>query len=253
MKKSILYILCITFLFASDLSAMVIMHGSGVCPPFYADTNVLFSWDGNSSMGVNYGCTSAGVPVLGTNNNLGISAAYGESGNGALLDTLDEYLRWSDDGTIIDDTGARTIFVRVKELSQCTNDGPIFEAVEDGNNYIYIVATGTNPNVRGNFEGQGHPQNAIGTNGMTTLNTWVTTGYTWDTPAGEGTPTGDHATRNQVPGWEQDANELGYVFANYASEFGIGEKQHGSACAEAIYIDKFVIMSGYQASPPANW
>ena len=227
--------------------------GSNPCPPFYADTNVLFSWDGNHTSGINYGCLADGTPVLGTNNNLGISATYGEIGNGALLDTLDEYLTFTDSGdTIIDDGGLRTIFIRAKMVSQCTVNGVMFEAWYDINNYIRIEGTPTTDDVRGLYIGQSNAQSAIGTDAFATIGTWKDVGYSWTSPAGDETPTGDHS--GYKGSFERDTDELGYAFSNNATEFSIGEyRTNQGPCAEAIYVDKIVIMSGFETPLPTNW
>lgn len=186
---------------------------------------------------------------------MGISGTYGETGNGALLDTLDEYLTWPDSGkAYIDDTGARTIYLRAKMVSECTTIQAIFEAYYDADNIIFIEATGADDSLRGSFEGQGNAENAIGADTFNVVGTWVDIGYTWDTPAGEGTPTGDHATLNDGGTWDPDSNELGYVMADDVSEIQIGERrsQHGG-CTEMIYLNQLVIMSGYQTALPTNW
>ena len=65
-----------------------------------------------------------------------VSNSYGETGNGALIDALDEYLTFADSGgTIIDHDGLRTVFLRAKMVAQCTTNSTMFEAWYDATNY----------------------------------------------------------------------------------------------------------------------
>ena len=229
-------------------------YGNGNCPPFYADTNVLFSWNGDHSSGTNYGCKNDGTPVQGTNNNFTISTSYGESGsNGARLDATDKYLSWvtSGDEYINPDTTG-TIWLRVKLSAAVDNNCTVFEATYNdsmNNSLEQRIRTGDPGNITVYYSGGGLADNASGT-GTAVKEIWIDIAMSWDYPGD------DLAAWKANQTWEQDQGDTLNAWAGNVDLIVIGEKigQQGPAgSGKYIDIDRMAIMSGYMTAKPTNW
>ena len=237
-----------------NLSSMYNAAGGGAspCPAFYADTNVVFSWDGDHSSGTNYACDHNGNGISGTNSSLTISTSYGESGsNGALIDYLDEYLSWPDTGDqYIDDAGPQTVWLRINiSTNPSTNEVWIFEADDGSNDNAIGVNISTTPSIVGVYRANDVGAQVAATSPGT--GSFITVGYTWDAST---VPDGDHAADDSGAGWDEDPDELDTSMTGNMTYIRIGELYFENTDSDGIiYVDRFCIMDGYQASPPTNW
>lgn len=244
-----------------DTSKMIAMHpaflemiggGGSSCPSWYA--SCIFSWDGDHDSGTNYACDSSGNAIEGTNSGLQIDTDNGESGsNGALIDAVNEYLTWTDSGDqYIDDDAPQTIWMRIYVSESLDNVTSILESTYDGDNKIYM-AVHINDETFGYYEGQNDGGSTAYTNAITAaLGTWIDVAFSWDTPAGEGTPTGECSAN--YGGWKEDLNDLGYVMSNNLNDITLGENDAASlgppGVGKYVRVTQFAIVSGYETACP---
>jgi len=178
---------------------------------------------------------------------LTISTAYGESGlNGAHITDVDQYLEFTG---YIDDTTPQTVWMRIFVSDAVLEGEPtIFEAYVDGNNLIKI-AVQANLIVKGATIAQGNSADAR--TGVVADGSWVDVAYTWGTPAGEGTPTGDHSA--YYVQYDDDDDELGYSIVSTPATFILGEELTAGGSpgdTEYINITQIAIVDGYKAAKP---
>jgi len=250
MKKlilSILFILCLSFQASAWNPFVVVSGGGSTCPSWYA--SAVFSWDGDHSSGTNYGCAADGTPVTGTNSNLTITTAYGESGsNGAHITDVDQYLEFTG---YIDDATPQTLWIRIYISAAPAASVCLFDSYVDGNNFIrgYVQA---NLIATGGYNGQSAGEQTATSQTTLTAASWIDIAYSWGTAAGAGTPTGDHSYY-WGGGWQDDDNELGYAMTSTPTEFAIGEHLIGGdppGGDDYINITQFALVDGYKASKP---
>jgi len=219
------------------------------CPAYYADANVMFSWNGNHTSGSNYACDSAGNPVEGTNVGLGVDAGYGESGNGVTL-LADDYITWANSGDtyINDDIG--TAWFRVYLSAAPDNEVCYGEWRYDADNEMNVIQ-GASTSMAGWHQGGGGAADSASGHSVPT-GSWANIGYTWDQSTGD-----NHASYgNSGTGWDPDEADGLDAFAANINEIVLGNRYYNSGdpgSGKYIYIDRFVIMSGYQTALPTNW
>lgn len=273
MMKKVFYVLLV-LLITSQLSAsttsrtidIINMWTAGAsgssCPAYYADTNVVFSWDGDHASGTNYGCDNGGTGVAGTNTNLTISTSYGEGGssNGALIDNVNERLEFADSGDqYIDDDSNQTWCARIYIETAPASSSVFFLEANDGSNTNMLRQyIDTTPNYQCGYKADASNDYAAGTG--PTEDDWITVCHSWNGTV----PNGDHSAYPGNPGaedvydvteWEEDANEIDTQMTANLTSFMVGEEYGGGAddASGVIYVDQFVIMNGYEQAPPANW
>ena len=232
--------------FLRALGPTMSLSGSSGGAPAWA-SSVVFGWSGDMPQGTNYGFDSSGAPVAGVNSALTITTAYGESGsNGAHITDVDQYLEFTG---YIDDTTPQTVWMRIFVSDAVLEGEPtIFEAYVDGNNLIKI-AVQANLIVKGATIAQGNSADAR--TGVVADGSWVDVAYTWGTPAGEGTPTGDHSA--YYVQYDDDDDELGYSIVSTPATFILGEELTAGGSpgdTEYINITQIAIVDGYKAAKP---
>lgn len=250
-----------------DTSRMLAMHpaflemvaGGGAaaetsCPPYYADANVTFSWNGDHDDGVFTGCDSAGNAVLGVDDGSTTHTDYGEGGSVGLLRAQTKDITWTNTGqAYINGDAPYTVWVRVKIDGPCDNQASFWEANEQttpADNIANLAATTTAQRFLGIFEGNNDGGVTARGEGYVDA-TWDDVGYSWNNDAA---PT-DHSA-NTNASWQEDVGEITFPMTQDIYEFKIGsEYKDGGDCGdtEYIYVDRFVIMSGYETALPANW
>jgi len=247
MKKlilSILFVICLSFQ-ASAWNPMVVVSGSGnPCPPFYADSGVVWSWDGNYPGSHNTACDSAGNPDVADTDAATTAAAYGETGIGMLVENAQEYLQWNQTAQqYLDETSAQTICVRMKVSPTIVDYTGIFKSanvsdqilitIKDDGSLIgyYSVTTGTDQTVYGATA----PDSA-----------WFTGAYSFDKPnLDHASNPGDNGTWGS--GWDEQVNELNDAMTNDLDDITIGNNSTADpAEGDYVYIDKIAIVNGYK-------
>ena len=253
MKKlilSTLFILCLSFQ-ASAWNPMVVVSGGGSsCPSFYNATDVIFSWDGDHDSGTEYACNTAGDALEGTNSNLTIHTDYGESGsNGANIDATDKYLTWEDSGDqYIDDVGPQTIWMRVYISATPDDYTVLFESVYNADNRLELMIADD----LSNFDYYNAGSSPASATHSVLAGSWIDIAYSWTTPAGAGTPTGDHSSWGGST-WEDNDNELGYAMASNLPNITLGDNltgANGPGAGKYINVTQFAIVDGYKSAKP---
>jgi hypothetical protein len=247
-----------------DNTDIYIMSKSGTwatnsCPAYALDDNVVFAWNGDHDSGTNYGCSGSAVAVEGTNTSLTITDSYGESSsNGALCDTVNQNLLWADTGDqYIDDVGPQTICARIYIEAGVTSNGLNFFEGSDGtaDNHLKMWLNSSDT-TQGRYVGNTNSDFCTGT--AATQDDWITVCYSWDQANGDhsfypGNPE-DEDTYDATE-WREETDELGDTMAANMTEFLIGEYRAGGSEDDTatIYVDRIVLMDGYEAAPPTHW
>jgi len=109
-----------------------------------------------------------------------------------------------------------------------------------------MYATTTAERFEGYFEGNNDGGFSCRGDGYVDA-TWDDVGYSWD-PANA-----DHSA-NVNGSWQEDLNEIQSMTQNiYEFRLGSAYKNTATCVGGYIYVDRFVIISGYKQQLPTNW
>ena len=245
----ILFILCLPFQ-ASALGPMSYMTGGdSQCPPFYADTNVVWSWDGNYPGSHNTACDSAGTPDVADTDSATTGTDYGESGGvGLLIDGVSDYLRWNQTAQqYIDETSAQTICMRINISATVADYTWIFAAQNVGDEIeIFLKDTGVFVGV---FNTTDDPD-VSEEDAAPPTGSFVTVGYTFQDAGSNGDLSVNDGNGGGTwsDGWDDDIDGIDSVMTNALDDITIGHysASNGPDAGKTVYIDKVAIINGYK-------
>jgi len=223
---------------------------TATCPPFYADTDVLFAIDFNSENEMD-GCNPNGTTITGSGS-LDPDTTYGDSGymasdKGVSLDGTNN-ICWTISGDTHLNDAISTIWVK-------------YELNDDPDNQVTVVeaSDGTAANgltIRKIYDGSVQVVRGYWSSGSvnagdspTTENTFDDMGYTWRTDID------DHAMDAEGSGWDEDTEDTMPDLANFTT-FCVGENvfdEGAPGAGKDFYVSRIALMSGYQTSVPTNW
>jgi len=223
---------------------------SSPCPSWYADANVVLSWDGDYPGSTLTACNSAGTAVVFTSSNADIST-YGENGSNALkCDDSLEYMSYQQTaGQYVDYTADQTICFKVAMY------GPF----DNISYYAYIYDTGGDDRQRYYFSAgepydivddwdtqSASPVTAAG-NDYINATPWQVIAYTWDESGDRhATNTGNQGLLAWPDGWEEDSEALDTMTDNAMYIF-FGTNPAGDPGDTKYYIiDAWAVVNGYQ-------
>jgi len=204
------------------------------------------AWDGDYTGDDEEFCfDSGGSTKSGTLNGAVISTDYGESGNGLISDSDNDYLSVaisSDDGAS-DTIG--TVFVRVKIIDDGTDaDTIVWEMQGDGNNYHYIMIK-SDREVRLYGRIDGSLGCIIDSASAISEDTWVTVGASWRSNAGS-----DCAVSiNGGSSWTEQDRDVDPTYVDVdVTQYLIGNELIGFG--DVIHVDKIAVINSWEASSP---
>jgi len=220
------------------------------CPPFYNDTNVVLSWDGEHDDGVLNACDAAGDAVLFTDSSSDI-AVYDIGGDSTTakmkMDNTNEKMTYTQTGDQYAKTGtAQTICIDIYELQEPAADVPIFkayQATDEANNKMWVYIDSNDPyRIAGGFYGGGSYNTAF--SATFTYASWEIIGYAYDgVNRDDSANCGDQATWQD--GWEEDLDEIDDDGTPWDT-IEVGSQSVDPTVADAIYIRKWAIVDEYE-------
>jgi hypothetical protein len=227
------------------------------CPPYHANTNVTFSWDGDHRSGAKYGCKTDGSTILGTGS-LTPGTSYGENGSYGLSMDGTNALVFATSGDAQIDNEIGTVWVRIKLSAAALDDNVyFFEGNETGDTsdslgmFAVLEDDSEDPRI---VRGRWGTTYAASANDVGT-GSFITVGYSWYA-AGD-----DHSAFNGSS-WEDDDDEITPDLADF-DQIVIGQEAawtgvEGGApgAGNYLYVDRIAIMSCYKSTcpdPPDNW
>jgi len=240
-----------------------VVDGSPVatsCPPWYADANVIASWNGQGATH-NTLYEPDGTPNEADTD----TATTADIGGGVIAIVLDdavsglEVLRWSGD-LYFDGAADQTICLKVQFNGDVPHDGTndivrLFDAGDGTDDSVFICNdAGGQDRMLGYFFAQGAgSQSAYGA--TLALNTPITIAYSWDmgdscnTDCEHSANPGDEPTPDDWPsGWEEDVDAIDTAMTTASARLDLGNTQPAT-CADAdesIYILQMALVNGYQ-------
>ena len=228
------------------------ISGGGVsCPAWYADANVVFSWDGQHDDGHNTGCENDGTTRAADTD----TATTTTFDSQIVIDLDDsqsgvEKLEWEQpyiDGS----DAAQTICVKTYVTGARPTAAVIVAKGGDGVNDQFFIQTYTSADrIIGYFQTEAGPDPDAQGDPMQ-FDGWYTWGFSWNVVGDAddiSTNPGDEPTpANWGSGWEEDAGEATSDMTSVSTEFSIGN-DYASAPNEGqhIYISQVAIVTGYQ-------
>ena len=253
MKKTIAIIAILLLIAGAAYARMTVvgiagMVSSGGPPSFYNATNVVLSWDGDSPLGTNYAYKADGTALEGINTNLEISTSYGAGGsNGAIVDTADERIIWTDSGgTLVDVNATGTIWARIYETADIDAvNMNFFECVYAADtDRINVYVNPSITRLYGVYVGGSTSANALV--GSIPNSSWIDVAYSWDRP------NGDHAVYYTTWEGNEDLDEIGAItFASDVTAITLGNLAASQIItAGAVYVTQWAITSDYMGTKP---
>jgi len=223
-------------------------------PPWYADSNVVFSWDARSG---STAYNSSGTALTGTLTN-GDIVTY--QGSLALrINAADEYIAFAQTGNqYADGTAAQTICVSAYITADPDFNVGLWSASAAANNEVMTIQWQSN--AQGVF-GYWDTLSDTATNnydtctGSNCTGAWHTVGYSHDTPAE--TPSGQTVNPDSdatwTDGWDtEDASEVGDM-TNPLTQIWIGNNSTGTnisadgtpGATAIVYVRAVALINGY--------
>ena len=250
MKKLMVIFIVLALPFVCVAGSIQDMHKTAIAgknnnlPSWYS--SVMFGWTGDMKEGTNYAFDTNGTPIKGTSNSLPVGTSYGEGAPdiGALLDTLNENITWSNSGDTYVNDSIGTLWMRVYISAAPTGTVSIFETNYDASDYIQINVTSTDTTVQGSYTATGNNDTAYGYG--ISYGGWIDIAYSWDQA------NGDHSCYDSGE-WEEDLDELGHVLEADIANIVLGESIAGVAEMDGekyVWVTQFAIVSGYETAKP---
>jgi hypothetical protein len=209
------------------------------------------AWNGDYTSDTDKACIGS-TPTDGTASGGTLSTDYGESSVGFGEAGADHYVTWSiADGDLPEQSGAFTVYMRIRVGSDGTDAGTIvFEAEDDTDNVdqMSIVVT-DDERIRIVWRG-----NSTGTQVQSAASSITRDGSTWLTVGvsiqpGEATAANDSAvTVDAGSNWTEE-NDNPPAMTVEINNVTIGNYRIFSG-NDPISIDKWVLLTGYKAAYP---
>ena len=248
MKKlilSILLILCLPFQ-ASAWHPMVVVSGTieeaSPCPPFYADSGVVWSWDGQHTSGHNFGCFANGTADEADTDAATTGTDYGEGGAdiGILIADSSDYLAWEVMGAVIDQDGPQTMCVKAKISATIVGVNVLLARMENGNDAMRLFIKVDD--IVGGFLTTDDPDAYTGEPNLYTAGGWQTYAYSWKDCCTDGDHWAEADTND-----DEDLDELDTAQTNTIAEFTLGNLGMSAPDGgKTVHITKAALVTGYQ-------
>jgi len=225
--------------------------GANPCPPWYADANVVLSWDGDYTGNNMTACKNDGTTVNFTLVNATVDSV-GEGGSNALVTDADtEYMRYTVGTQFIDFTADQTICMKIKVYGPLDNYCYIqyaFDAAANDKLSTFISVNGSDNRIVQNWDTQADA-NVSDIGDIVANESFTTVAMTWDESAESHGPNPGDGAPTWADGWELDADTINAMTDNaYYIDFGMNPAcgSGGPGAGHSIVIDSIAIVNAFQ-------
>jgi len=223
---------------ASGWNGVALSSGGSGCPT----GTYTFSWSGEYSSGVTYGCDSIGTSVSGSiEGSPDISTTYGEGSPDVAIryTATSQQLTFSNTSSLVNLQSAQTVWVRAY-LSVAPSGSTLFFE------FNLSTYTGAYCEVHSNFEmycyyNGATPNSAYGNMPSGGAGAWFDFAYSYD-------PENTNHSVNTNSTWQDDNGEIATIESN-ATDIIIGSAGKFSSSGDAR-VTRLAVVPGYKAAKP---
>lgn len=217
------------------------------CP---AGTYVM-AWDGDYTSDTDKACIGS-TPTDGTISGATVGTDYGETGNGALLDAVDDYITYSLAAGDYSESGAYTFCMRARFVSDGTDTNTIIFEIEDDTDNVDQASIVITDDERVRISWRGNSTADTVQTAASAISkdstTWYTIVGSWkpETAAGNDMAVSANGGSTWV---EEDDDPVAFVAEMNGLSLG-NYRIYQGAGPDPVHIDKWALVSGYKASCP---